>query len=611
MTQTPDPEVTRFELADTRNALNVLRTQVELKRIDEQFLLRQINKVNDLLSRVENQINTGKQARRFEALYNVSRILGSSLDRQVVLDQVMDAIIQLTSAERGFLMFADDDGEIAVQAARNIDQQTLTDEEFKYSRTVTNHVLDTGEPLLIVNAAEDPILGEQASIATQSLRSIMATPLRARGSVIGVVYVDSRIAVGLFSEDDLAALDMFSAQAAIALDNARLFAATGEALSKRLDELRQLRRIDMQLNETLDTDKAVALTLEWACRVSDATGGILGLVEGDHLRCGHRYGKVRLDTGIEILDSLYPQVSSVLQTGETLVFDDAGAAVLMTPILREQKTIGVIILYHEDGQPFTAEQHDLVGRVVVRAATAIENAYLYAAVRAADKAKSEFVGSVAHDLKAPMTGIRGYADLMLMIGGLNEEFTDYVETIISTVERMERLVSDLSDISRIESGYFSMTENVIEVETVLWALRGTVMPQIELRGHTFVEQVDENLPKLWTDSHRLLQVLTNLVSNAYKYTPDGGTITLSARNLGQRVAFSVSDTGIGMSEADLTKLGTKFWRAYNEQTMMQTGTGLGFSITQALVERMGSKITVESSPGKGSTFTFSVAAAPA
>jgi signal transduction histidine kinase len=111
------------------------------------------------------------------------------------------------------------------------------------------------------------------------------------------------------------------------------------------------------------------------------------------------------------------------------------------------------------------------------------------------------------------------------------------------------------------------------------------------------------------DYYRLIQVLTNLVSNAYKYTPEGGTITLSARQNGPRIEFSVSDTGIGLTEEQIAMLGTKFWRAEDEFTRAQPGTGLGFSITRSLVELMGSAIQIESAVGMGSSFTFSVAIA--
>lgn len=613
MSENEKKPITDLEIANMRHNLSLLRSQAKGGRTDEAFLVKQLDKLDSLLERVGVQQAEQSQAARFEALYNVSRVLGSSLDLQTVLDQVMDAIIQLTGAERGFLMLRDDDGGITVKAARNFDQQTLTSEELKISRTITNQVIDTGTAVLTTNATEDPRFAGQASIVAQALRSVMATPLRARGTVIGVVYVDNRALTGLFREEDLTALDAFSAQAAIALDNAMLFSATDEELSRRVEELRQLRRIDLLLNETLDAKKAMMYTLEWACRLSGATGGHLGLIDSKTraIQDLHHYGQTNDTFQPADIQTVYPGVDESITTGKTIrsavsASDGKTKRVyLVVPIKRENTMMGFVALNRE-GEPFTDEQQDLVERVVARAAVTIENARLYAAVQAADKAKSEFVGIVAHDLKAPMTSIKGYSELMLMQGGLSDRHTEFLKRVKDTVHRMEMLVSDLADISRIESGHFFMNQTQVAVDDVIQAIKDSTLPQFQERGHTFVEKIEPNLPDMYVDYYRLLQVLTNLVSNAYKYTPNGGTITLHARRSGERVEFCVEDTGIGLSPKDLTKLGTKFWRAEDDYTRSQPGTGLGFSITRALIEQMGDPIRIESEVGKGSKFTFSV-----
>jgi signal transduction histidine kinase len=197
-----------------------------------------------------------------------------------------------------------------------------------------------------------------------------------------------------------------------------------------------------------------------------------------------------------------------------------------------------------------------------------------------------------------------------MMGGLQENQVNYLKRISDTVTRMEVLVQDLADISRIESGLFYMEERRVAVSDIIQALQDGTMPQIRERNHTFVVDMPDTLPDLWVDYYRLLQVLTNLVSNAYKYTPDGGTITLKIRPDGKRVRFDVIDTGIGMTPEQIAKLGTKFWRADDNFTRSQPGTGLGYSITRSLVEQMGSTIDISSTPGQGSTFSFSIAVAP-
>ena len=608
--------VNEQEVSNTRHVLKLLRSQVAAGRIDSEYMLRQFDKIEDLLQRIDEGQSQEKHSGRFEALYLVGRMLGTSLDEQTVLDQVMDAVIQLTGAERGLLMLRDDDGGLQMKAARNLDQQTLGSEHFRYSRTIANHVLDTGEAVLTTNAVEDPRFAGQASIVSQSLRSIMAVPLWARGNTIGVAYVENRIVAGLFSDEDLNTLEALAGQAAIAIDNAILFSETDEQLAARVEELRQLRRVDMRLNETLDPDEAMLITLESACRISNAAGGHLGiLIQSDEPRiiAEHHYGQTGHNPKEMLnLGETYPQIWHVIQTHKPLTFQpfpDRDITMLAMPVLRKEEVIGLMVLRCDQGE-FTPNERELVERVVTRAAVTIENARLYAAVRAADKAKSEFVGVVAHDLKTPMTSISGYTDLIKMNpDNLSKKQYEFLTRIGDTVKRMENLVSDLSDISRIEGGHFLMNEIRVSVHQVVDAVRDTTMPQIRERKHEYIEDIEPDLPTLWTDYYRLLQVLTNLISNAYKYTPEGGKVMLRVRRESDRVSFTVADTGIGLSEEGVRKLGTKFWRSDDEYTRTQPGTGLGFAITSSLVEQMGSRIEIKSKLGKGSSFSFSVAIA--
>lgn len=619
MSASPQPpdRITDQEIASALHALNLMNSQVKNGHIDHEYTLNQIKRLQHLLERFKMQQETRRAGSRFEALYNVSLALGTSLDLQTVLSQVMDAVVQLTGAERGFVMLRDDDGDLKIKVARNYDQRTVTTDQFNYSRSIAAYVMERGEAVLTTNALEDPRFSGHASVITQALRSIMVAPLRARGVVIGIAYVENRVITGLFKADDLATLEMLAAQASVTIDNAMLFSATDEALAHRADELSQLRGIDLKLSEKLELDATIAYTLEAACNLTKASEGYLGMVHVDssHIIANHHYLENGLRNSKRVyLDDLYPHVREVVETGKAMVFD-AGQyglqTVLALPIIRNRVVVGVLTLKREDGSTFTMDQREIVERVVSRAAIAIENARLYAAVQQADKAKSEFVGIVAHDLKSPMTSILGYADLTLMHKeNLTERQVTYLGRIHDTVRRMEILVSDLSDISRIESGQFYMEETPVTVGGIIETAIETIMPQLQARKHHLKQDIEPNLPDLKADFYRLLQVLTNLLSNACKYTPDGGTITLRVKREAERVRFEVDDTGIGLSKKSLQMLGTKFWRAEDEYTRNQPGTGLGFAITTALVKQMGSPMDVTSELGRGSQFAFSVVALP-
>lgn len=599
-----------LSLANARQTISILRSQAQANRVDTIYLDQRLQALDQILSELADERKRTGQQERIAKLYEVSRVIGSSLDLQTVLNQVMDAIIQLTEAERGFLVMLDDDGNLNVQVARNFDQETIDPTAVALSRTVTNKVLQTGQPIVTTNAQEDPRFAGQQSIIAHQLRSIMATPLRVRGQVIGVVYVDNRVRTGLFSEQDLEFLDAFAGQAAVAIDNARLFSATDQALSARVEELTMLQRMDRQLNETLDVAKAMAVTLEWSSRVCNARSASMGLLDDDNntMRILSHFGGPDLFSDNSEMDLSHPLIQRVIKTQEPALESLNGsspATIFAVPVRREKRVIGVIALTAAGENAFHEDARQLISRMADRAAIAIENARLYDAVRAANNAKSEFVGLVAHELKVPMTSISGYADLLGMAGPVNERQATFVNTIKNAVYRMKVLVSDLNDISRIETGQLRVEiDDVSVLDAISSAKEGTIT-EIERRGHTLNIDVQPDLPTVRADKDRLAQVMLNLVSNAYKYTPDGGMITISAHEIaGDRVALSVSDTGVGMTPEQVAKLGTKFWRADNG--LQQPGTGLGFAITRHLIELMNGTLVIQSAQGKGTTVTFTL-----
>jgi PAS domain S-box-containing protein len=174
----------------------------------------------------------GPEREELEALYGVSQAIGSSLDLPQVLNEVMDQIIRLTGAERSFLMLVDPQtGELRFRAARNMDYETITESSFEISRSIVSQVAASGEPVVTNNAQMDPRFKSQASVIGYNLRSILCVPLRARGQVTGVIYADSRIRAGLFADHDRDLLAAFAGQAAVAIENARLFESVVNAKS--------------------------------------------------------------------------------------------------------------------------------------------------------------------------------------------------------------------------------------------------------------------------------------------------------------------------------------------------------------------------------------------
>jgi adenylate cyclase len=233
------PILTQERIADLCEELTQLALAIAENRelgtsISEELDRRLPNLRSKLVSLEQDLAGQEYEREELEALYGVSQAIGSSLDLPQVLNEVMDQIIRLTGAERSFLMLVDPDtGELEFRAARNMDRETIGSSSFEISRSIVKQVASTGKPVVTTNAQVDPRFKTRESVIGYSLRSILCVPLRVRGQVTGVIYADNRIRAGLFSERDLDLLTTFAAQAAVAIENARLFESVVNAKALR------------------------------------------------------------------------------------------------------------------------------------------------------------------------------------------------------------------------------------------------------------------------------------------------------------------------------------------------------------------------------------------
>ncbi|MCP5100413.1 MAG: GAF domain-containing sensor histidine kinase [Chloroflexi bacterium] len=562
------------------------------------------------------------QEARLAALYEVSSRLGKTLDLKEVLNQVMDSIIQLTNAERGFLMlYEEDSGKLRSMAARNFEHETIIGQE-KISRTVIERTISSGQGVLTNNAQEDERFSGQESVVGYQLRSIMCAPLQARGHTLGAVYVDNRLFEGVFTDEDLNLLVTFANQAAVAIDNARLFTQTDEALSRRVDELSLFQRIDQQLNKSLDLERVLNLALSWAIALTNADGGSIGLLElaeneEQILRLQVNRGG-QDESSAKLVQVDHPVLKKILIKNESIVthnvteeesIDGTPANVqLAVPIQQDGVIAGLITLESQHITDMNREDTAFVQRLADRAAVAINNARLYQQVQTANNAKSEFVSLVTHELRLPMTSIKGYTDLINsgLAGPINDQQKQFLDVIKRNLERMSALISDLSDINRIESGRMHFDLKDFGIHATIEDVVDNYRKPIAERDQEILMAVSDDLPPVYADPNRVSQTLTNLVSNAHKYTPDGGKITVRADYDDDFVTLSIIDTGYGISEDDQLKLFSQFFRSENADVRAQNGWGLGLSIVRRMVEAQGGEVNFTSELGQGSTFSFTL-----
>jgi PAS domain S-box-containing protein len=218
-----------------------------------------------------------------------------------------------------------------------------------------------------------------------------------------------------------------------------------------------------------------------------------------------------------------------------------------------------------------------------------------------DLMKSEFVATVSHDLRAPLTFMRGYATMMPMVGQLNDKQKEFADKIIIGIEQMTKLIDDLLDLGRIEAGV-GLAQEPCRLDDILHSIVDILQPVAVTKGLTLNLEVPANLPLISGDPTLLRQAITNLVDNALKYTPSGGQVRVGVSASEGKFRVAVTDTGVGIAPADQAHLFEKFFRVKQRGSTQVKGSGLGLAIVKSIVERHGGRVWMESRLGKGSTF---------
>lgn len=217
--------------------------------------------------------------------------------------------------------------------------------------------------------------------------------------------------------------------------------------------------------------------------------------------------------------------------------------------------------------------------------------------------RRQLIGDVTHELRTPLTAVKGYLE-GLMDGVLPADPETY-EQIHSEIDRLQRLVNDLQELSRVEAGAIQLNLAPVPPERLIERIQSTLGRQFEDKNIQLVTDVEPGLPNLFVDKDRIIQVLTNLVGNALQYTPNGGKVSISVRREKSEILFAVKDTGIGISTEQLTFIFNRFYRTDKSRNRASGGSGIGLTIAKALVQAHQGKIWAESNgEGKGSTFSF-------
>lgn len=580
-----------------------------------------------------------RRAEELAALNVVASRLGQTLELEEVLEAAIEEVVRVLGVEGSAVSLVDERaGELTIRAQRGL-HRSYVGVSVPLGKGLSGEVVRTGRVLVTGDVRSDPRLAVPA-FAQEGIQAMALVPMWAHGKVVGVLSAMSHHP-RRFSEREIDLLQAIASQVGMAVENARLYEAeraqrrtaetlrsVGAVLTSTLEVGQVLQWLLGYLGELVPCDRATVMLLEEGevgqapCLRVAAVRGYEELPDG-RAAIGHT---VRLDA-----DQL---LAGVVEGGVPVLIRDTAddprwryeSPVWVTrswigvPLSVRGTTIGMLSLARENDPPFDGEDLALAADIASHAAIAIENARLYRDVqehaarletaytqlKEADRLKDEIIQNVSHELRTPLTFIKGYVELLRAqeLGSLSPSQMEALEIIARRTDHLTRLVNDFVtlqvvspatlDLRAVDLG--QLVHNVVEDSRSAAARAG-----IEVR-----EEIAESLAPILADAGRIAQVLDNLISNAIKFSPDGGTITVRVQEEGERVRVEVTDTGIGIPEAEQTQIFERFYQVDGTVRRRFGGAGLGLSIVKQIVEAHGGEVGVVSTVGKGSTFFFTL-----
>jgi PAS domain S-box-containing protein len=545
---------------------------------DFEILTSAANQAAIAIGRTRLMAAERQKASEQQALLDTIADLSAQLELGSLLKAVLERAVALLHVTHGELAIFEPETEELVVVASHITmgKRETTGTRMKIGEGAMGHVAQTLEPLVIDSYQE--WVGRSAQYAKVDFHGVMVAPLLIGGKLVGAIAVMDRDPDRRFGEDDLRLIRMFASQAAIAVENARLYTAS--------------RQQQQYFQELVDNSPVAIVTLD---------------VDHDVVSCNPAFEKLfdysqeevvgkNLDDLITTEDTRKEAVSYTEQAlGSQRVKAISkrcrkdgslvDVEVLGVPVVVDGKRVGLMALYHDISELLDARRE----------------------AEAANSAKSQFLANMSHELRTPLNAIIGYSE-MLREEAEDRDLDDFVvdlQKIGSAGQHLLRLINDVLDLSKIEAGRMELSVETFDLGRLIDDVVTTALPLAERNGNQLTSECAiEGMMR--SDPTRVRQVLLNLLSNACKFTRDG-TIRLAARADGDGeggwVEIEVRDSGIGMTAEQMGRLFQAFTQAEASTAARYGGTGLGLAISRRFCRMMGGDVDVQSAPGKGTAFT--------
>jgi two-component system sensor histidine kinase ResE len=509
-----------------------------------------------------------------EALQEAASIVSSTLEADQVLDLILEQVERVVAGDAFNIMLVTEDDQARVARWRGYGQSQKPGQGIRKDYPIEGmpnllKMMQTGEPVVILDTATDhdwvPLEGREW------LRSYVGAPIQVGGLTVGFLNVNST-SPGRFNSDDALRLQAFASHAATAIQNAQLY-------RELLNYAEQLEQRVQERTAQLQAQYAQSQTI----LQSSSDGIIVTNRQGDIL-----------------------QTNPIAQTWLSRTLSPGDAAQLQETvrdlaIQAKERPETVLELTGLDLQlsaaPITGPGMDEAAAVIA--------VHDVSHLKALDRMKSRFVSNVSHELRTPIPTIKLYAALMQRTSP--DKWQEYLEVLIQEADRQARLVEDILQISRIDSGRLEMKPQPTPLNELIEMIILNHRMMAEEHGLTLEYHPAESALTALVDQDRITQVLSNLATNAIQYTMEGGKVVISTgkRNSEGRVwaTVMVEDTGMGIPEQELPHIFERFFRGEQPRTMQVSGTGLGLAIAREIVELQGGRVTVESEVDVGTTFT--------
>jgi signal transduction histidine kinase len=579
-----------------------------------------------------------QQTATAEILRVISR---SQTNVQAVFDTIVANAVRLCRAHIGVVYQFD--GELLhLVAHHNLTPEMLAAVGRLYPRppqrdTVSGRAILSRAVVQIEDILADREFHRGLALAT-GWRSMIAVPMLREGEPIGTIIINRR-EPGPFTEQQIELLKTFADQAVIAIENVRLFTELQERtqqLTRSVRELTALGEVGRAISSTLDLQTVLSTIVARATQLSDTDAGVI--YEYDERR------EVFVPRATEHLEAeiVETMLATPVRKGEGATGQLAEAqepiqvpdilaapaesrvrgalvragyrALLAVPLVREDRLLGGLTVIRKATGEFAPEVIELLRTFATQSALAIQNARLFLEIadksrqlEVASQHKSEFLANMSHELRTPLNAIIGFSEVLSegMFGEINEKQTEYLNDILESGRHLLSLINDILDLSKIEAGRMELEATDFDLPSAIENALILVRERASRCGITLGREIDERLGEIRGDERKVKQVLLNLLSNALKFTPEGGRIDVRAALHEDSAEISVADTGVGIAPEDQDAVFEEF-RQVGTAAKKVEGTGLGLALSRKFIELHAGRIWVKSRVGTGSTFTFTV-----